>query len=437
MNREKETDMENRSVNPETLRMKDLSDVKYKDIHSIRLHLALVYDDGDDEAETVFHDLGDVHYGNTISRDVIVPDDMPLWALHYMIQPCFGWQNSHLHRFSLPEEQFLKITDDKMGNHAALTGFVFRCLWMDENARFWNDDYEAGMNIKAWLRRKYKGPYRSQCYEESITQSTLDLARLRAMYNHIETEYEKGEDWEWYGFPEIISAKEYAKLKDMPEEWYEKEEFGRKHKVCRKVFAFDDIPLDVALTLGDYIPNELLERLRIKDVLAVHQGGLDAPIQEELPTCFEDIYTLDMQKDIVKCLEDEHTNIQPVVHPLTDTLEYFYDYGDGWQLKITACTSVEDLLESGRLTMEELEEAVHTLYSKYRPVCIGQDGYNLMDDVGGIGGYLRFLRSVFRDADMDDDDGYIFGEYENKRESLAWARMMGWTKTKHKNKNVL
>ena len=200
--------MENRSVNPKTLQLEDLHDVRYKNIHPVRLHLELVYDDRDGEVEKVFHTLGNVHYGNTISRDVIVPDDMQLWALRYMIQPCFGWQNSHLHRFSLPEEQFMKITDDKLGNHAALTGVVFRCLWMDENARFWNDDYEEGMNIKAWLRRKYTGPYTSQCYEESITQSTLDLARLRAWYNHIATEYEKGDVWEWYDIPVNISAKD-------------------------------------------------------------------------------------------------------------------------------------------------------------------------------------------------------------------------------------
>ena len=41
-----------------------------------------------------------------ISRDILVPGDMNLHALHYAIQQAFGWQNSHLHRFLLGEEDY-------------------------------------------------------------------------------------------------------------------------------------------------------------------------------------------------------------------------------------------------------------------------------------------------------------------------------------------
>lgn len=424
-------------VNPETLKLEDLRDVRYKNIHSVRLHLELVYEDGDEEIETVLQRSGEVRHGNTISRDVIVPDDMQLWALHYMIQPCFGWQNSHLHRFSLPEEQFMNITNGLLGNHAELTGVVFRCLWMDENAPFWNDDYENGMNTKTWFRSKYTGPYDSGCFEEGIIQSKFDLARLRNWYNHIAVNYEKAEDWEWYSFPICISAKEYAELKDKPEEWFEKEESGIKCRVCKSVFAFDDIPLRLMRYQPEcFDANALLERLQIKEVLAVHQGGLDAPIRDKLPKCYEDVMTMDLQKDINRCLKEEAMDEQPAVHPLTDTLCYYYDYGDGWELKITACTSATDLLESGRLTMEELEEAVHTVHKTYRPVCIGQDGYNVMDDVGGIGGFVRFLRSVKRKDDEYIDEE-LYGEYEDREGSLDWARMMGWSMRHRKNKNIL
>lgn len=44
-------------------------------------------------------------------RDVIVPNTMTLHALHYLIQKCFGWQNSHLHHFTLPQELFDRITE--------------------------------------------------------------------------------------------------------------------------------------------------------------------------------------------------------------------------------------------------------------------------------------------------------------------------------------
>lgn len=423
-------------VNLETLQVKGLGDVRYKNIHPIRLHMELECDDRNQEIEDVLQRLGGVKYGNTISRDVIVPDDMQLWALHYMLQQCFGWENSHLHHFSLPEDTLKKITGGVLGKHARLTGVVFRCLWMDENAPFWNDDYDEVMDFNAWLRSKYTGPYVSKCKEEGIVQSKLALERLRTIYSQIEVEYEKREDFEWYSFPDVISAKEYVQKKDPGEQWFETEEFGVKHRVCRKVFAFDDIPLQVMRNLDCFDANELLERLCIKDVLAVHQGWLDSPIREELPECFEDIMTLDMQKDISRCLDKNSIRVQPSVHPLTDTLHYVYDYGDGWKVKITACTSVTDLLEGGRLTMEELEEAVQTLHMEYRPVCIGQDGYNVMDGVGGIGGFIRFLRSVKREEDEHTDEK-LYGEYEDRADALAWAKMMGWSMRPKKNKNVL
>lgn len=34
--------------------------------------------------------------GNSITRDILIPADMPLHNLHYAIQKLFGFQNSHL-----------------------------------------------------------------------------------------------------------------------------------------------------------------------------------------------------------------------------------------------------------------------------------------------------------------------------------------------------
>lgn len=127
----------------------------------------------------VLKTYGQVKYGDTISRDVIVPDDMPLWALHYMMQKCFGWQNSHLHQFELPREQFERITDGNAGAYAALMGVIFRSPWMDENEEFWNDDYESG-SFKTWIRRKYSGPYVSMCHSEGIWQTVGEILVLHS-----------------------------------------------------------------------------------------------------------------------------------------------------------------------------------------------------------------------------------------------------------------
>ena len=86
----------------------------------IRLHMELV-----DEFNELDKCAG-IKYGTTISRDILVPSDIQLWALHYVIQAAFGWQNSHLHNFELTEERFREITEGKCGKWATLVGELLR-----------------------------------------------------------------------------------------------------------------------------------------------------------------------------------------------------------------------------------------------------------------------------------------------------------------------
>ena len=51
--------------------------------------------------------------GNTVSRDILVTEDLPLYALNYLLQRAFGFLNCHLHKFNLPEEEVLRLTDSK------------------------------------------------------------------------------------------------------------------------------------------------------------------------------------------------------------------------------------------------------------------------------------------------------------------------------------
>lgn len=99
----------------------------------LRLHLELLDSDGnpaDAETTRTLRECGEVRYGNTISRDILVSKEMPLWALHYAIQRCFGWQNSHLHNFVLPMKQFEALTDRQTKQYVMLIGLVFRSPWM-------------------------------------------------------------------------------------------------------------------------------------------------------------------------------------------------------------------------------------------------------------------------------------------------------------------
>ncbi len=135
--------------------------------------VAAYREDTADEELRVLRTYGKLKYDKTITRDVIVPVEMPLYAVHYMIQRAFGWQNSHLHRFSLPQDRFLRITDEKAARWLDLVGILFPSPLMDDEDRFWADDYERG-SFRNWLRRKYTGPYQSLNHHEGIVQCSMD-----------------------------------------------------------------------------------------------------------------------------------------------------------------------------------------------------------------------------------------------------------------------
>ena len=64
---------------------------------------------------------------------------------------------------------------------------------------------------------------------------------------------------------------------------------------------------------------------------------------------------------------------------------------------------------------------VEEIVAKHRPICIDKDGIELVDDVGGIGGFCRMLRTIY-EADIYNDE-----DMQEREEMLGWAEMMGWT----------
>lgn len=424
----------------------------------IRLHLELMRDYDEEETTNVLREYGKVEHGDTISRDILVPSTLPLWALNYAIQKCFGWQNSHLHQFQLPEEQFVKITDGKVGKYAELVGVVFRSPWMDEAEEFWQDDYESG-SFKTWIRQKYTGPFIEIPHGEGIWQCKEDLKSWRKRYEYVEVEHRiRGEGdsvMEFYNWPKPICKEEYESK--MPEaggdagtDWQIVEEYGTRYKVRKEVYTFEDIPIDAARYMSERSCMQLLERLRIEEVMALRDRGMDDDLFEGdfVPECFDDVMDEDLQYDIDDCLQYDSPAKQPFVGALTDKLYYNYDFGDNWHVEITGSFGAADLVEAGRLTQEELEEAVATVHTKYRPVCIAQDGYPVLDDVGGMGGFVKFLKGINqptrRRRKDDGADEYAeeeyseeYGLYADKQGSLEWAKSLGWSRRRVSNKNLL
>lgn len=307
---------------------------------------AAVYrEDTAGEELRVLRTYGKLKYDKTITRDVIVPVEMPLYAVHYMIQRAFGWQNSHLHRFSLPQDRFLRITDEKAARWLDLVGILFPSPLMDDEDRFWADDYERG-SFRNWLRRKYTGPYQSLNHHEGIVQCSMDRKYILQRW------------------PEL------------------------KEKPIRDVFL-----------MFEEEPNQLLERLPIGQVLAVSDEERKG--EPDLADAFEDFLNDSLKAEIAQILKSgkDEPDIQPVVQCCTDVLLYEYDFGDGWLVKITADRDCGRLIRNGRTDADAAEKAVRTVCEENRPVCIAADGLPVLDDVGGLDGYIRFLRGINKQSE--------------------------------------
>ena len=120
-----------------------------------------------------------------IVREVLIPGDMNLHALHYMIQRMFGWQNSHLHHFSLSQDNFQKITDGRLDKWMDMCGKLFRFSTGNMEDLYWDDDYKPGISIKNWLKSKYKAPYRQKAYADTEFCNKEKIQEFKKQYSDI------------------------------------------------------------------------------------------------------------------------------------------------------------------------------------------------------------------------------------------------------------
>ena len=361
--------------------------VKKPEVLKLKLSLDMEYVDESDME--VLRKYGKVDRG--ITREILVPASITLHALNYVILRSFGWQNSHLHRFCLPKNVFQALTggknkvdkydhveyDGRFKDWVKLCGLYFRYPCEDFEDLYWDDDYEEGQSIKTWFRKKYTGPYK------------------------------------YAGNWEHFSMANAAARRDLTE--------------------------------------HSLQKCSIWDMMFDYQGGMDE-LLERIPLIElmiprgikEDCKINDKIKFLQKQQENEEEDLP--VFPVAHELIYSYDYGDGWDVRITLedCFYTKDRFDTQRETglsgeivvpvtdkqvladktafdmnNQKLGKAmtlkVAFVAMKKKPIGLAVDGLSLMDDVGGIHGYIDFLRTIHGD---DPDE---------KQDLKEWAKWMGWT----------
>ena len=371
-------EVRDRSASKKNIIADDLYDSQMNEEPSV-LRLSLSLDMGifnsplAEEEKQILSRYGKVEKG--ITREILVPADITLHALNYAIQKAFGWQNSHLHHFRLPEDIFQGLTggknkadrygyleyDGKYQDFVKLCGLYFRSPSYDLEDIYWDDDYKDNESIKSWFKKKYTGPYKYKGYSEH--------------YHHAHK-----------------AAMELLKQLDK------------------------DAQIQDVLLMVDGRIYELLERLPVMQVLYPFNISEDKELLKKID-------------EIAKKQALELVNI-PIV-PVTDNLYYEYDYGDGWEvnIKLMDCYymdqqqvayNMDNLAQS-----EELSSKIATVIDKMKPVCIAVDGLPVLDDVGGIHGYIDFMKNLHE------------GSKEEKEELKVWASFMGWTGRMNRAEKVL
>jgi hypothetical protein len=360
-----------------------------KDTKPVRLHLELKNDWLDDEQREILRKYGNSSTGDSISRDIMIPSDMPLHALHYAIQKLFGWQNSHLRSFHLPDEIYQEMTKGTVKGWAAMSGVLFYGVGQDEDSLFWDDDYQDG-SFKVWLKKKYTGPY--ICVDEGGHYDTVQVANRD----------------NFFGDNRPIDVRAGFEL--------DPQTHGNKNanRILRKAplidLTLEELTNSIAI---DRDLSDLLERLEVISVLAAEGDALANANQIG-------------KRRVHPRYERGTMTLEPEVLPITHTLFYHYDYGDNWEVMITRPRDCADLLEAGHVTADEMAKAEATVTSKHKPVCLYRDGLFVMDDVGGLSGFVDFLRTIHEEKDADE-----------RKSMREWAAGMGWSTRKVSNELVL
>ncbi|HUM85506.1 MAG TPA: hypothetical protein PLN48_17375 [Lachnospiraceae bacterium] len=346
---------------------------KCKELRAVPIHVELdlgLTSLSDHDAQ-ILKLYGGSRSGRSISRDLLIPSDMPLHYLHYALARAFGFQNEHLHHFILPKEDYMRLTGGMVKNWAALVGTVFRAPDVSEDYHSWDDDYEDGENFEIWRRRKYTGPYRCADPDERYRLCRSEMREMKERFSSLEV------------IPRYV--------------WYSNE---KKNKDLEKLCA----------------ENEVSVVNRTFDELTLEELNYSVVIEEGMESLLERLLLSEILVPYKIYLESVGRLSRGGAKALTRELIYEYDYGDNWIFHITRLEDLTDLGQHCQVPAPVVEAAAETVIAEHRPVCVAKDGMQLVEDVGGIHGYIEFLQKIYE------------GKSRKEREELRqWAESLGWT----------
>ena len=407
---------------------------------AMQLHLELDLGYFAEEHKKVLRRYGRMKDG--ITRDFIVPGNMTLHGLHYAIMKAFGWQNSHLHSYVPYEDEFKKMTDGGLVKEwTRQVGMYFRFPSENYEDIYWDDDYEEGESFKTWLKSKYCGPYSYEGVGEHYIPAQIEVDRFRKDWPAIQKKTTDQRTWNVYmegQCEEMLERPMLWTVLKTPAEQGDWDSWKQEKEAALK---------QVEKKRKDIIKKyrQLTARMdQIVEEAGTHFDEEGNPTIDMVPY-FREMEELDRELEML-CIE---YNPEPI--PALSALCYRYDYGDGWEIKIT-CTNAwydktvyardeeGDMLHDkngfvpekalfvdafGQQIDGEFLDKLRDIQRKEKPICIAWDGMSLVDDVGGVGGFCEFLEAINGD------------DTKEKKSYKTWARSLGWTGRMPKPENML
>ena len=334
----------------------------------------------------------------SISRDIIVPSTLALHQLHFLINVAFGWTNSHLHNFQLPQSLFQALTGGRFMEIAPVFGYYLQFPNSTFGDAFWDDDYEETKSPRTWMRSKYLKQYKYGGFSEYWIENQAEIHGL---------------------------AHRIPMLNVRPFRW--------KEEVKPRKVRFEDASLQElldAIMFDDGMPDTLKESLRLHEVLSLDPSDIGKAKASALSTDTSAVGLYKHYRDAVvseatreRAPRDESAyshafrqmvNLQKKyepkqIMPIATELLYSYDYGDGWEVDITL---VGEFGKDGQMVDDETAAEV---IANRKPICIAKDGLHVLDDCGNIHGYIDMLRTIHG------------GDREEAMDMREWARGQGWT----------
>lgn len=335
----------------------------------------------------------------SLSREVIVPSDITLHAMHYVIQQLFGWQNSYPHHFAFPSDVFKRVTQDSFARWCSLAGVYFRFPDSDTADLYWDEDYQADKSIKSWLRSKYTCPYKYGGLGDYYLENQRKICTFKQEHPFVKVENNNGD----------VQSSFSAKL-------------GR-------VVAIDKATMDEIrssrVLAGS--PTHLLERLTLLEYLKIPNNDyFIEPLDEKVQFLEDSIGTsLMMWDSVLEDIDNKHLLFDQIaafstvrMQGQSDSIHYFYD--DVWRARI----SILDTYYKKDLNGDE-QELLMKMVKTSAPVCVAADGLSVLDDVRGVPNFADFLCVINEDiADF-------------RRDYRELAKSLGWTGRKVKPQNML